>query len=81
MIKIVDDKGLDMPLILLVLIMLPLIVGLACLSIGRIRISPLDIIMLFKDLIQANEYDKTLHAVVINIRLPRLILALIVGQV
>lgn len=63
----------------IILFILPIVCAIVALSIGRMNVNSLDIINLFKNLILKRELDPMLESVIINIRLPRIITALIVG--
>lgn len=63
----------------IILFILPIICSIVALSIGRMNVNFLDIINLFKNLILKRQLDPILESVIINIRLPRIITAIIVG--
>ena len=67
------------PIGIFILILLPLLSSLFALSIGRFSISPREILGFFLSLIKNESYDPMLESVIINIRLPRILTALIVG--
>lgn len=67
------------PIGIFILILLPLLLSLFALSIGRLSISPREILGFFLSLIKNESYDPMLESVIINIRLPRILTALIVG--
>lgn len=67
------------PIGIFILILLPLLSSLFALSIGRLSISPREILGFFLSLIKNESYDPMLESVIINIRLPRILTALIVG--
>lgn len=67
------------PIGIFILILLPLLSSLFALSIGRLSISPREILGFFLSLIKNESYDAMLESVIINIRLPRILTALIVG--
>lgn len=65
--------------IYILLIIFPLLASLFALSLGRMRINPIEIIKFFISYINGDSYDPMLESVIINIRLARIITALIVG--
>lgn len=67
------------PIGIFILILLPLLSSLFALSIGRFSISPREILGFFLSLIKNESYDPMLESVIINIRLPRILTALVVG--
>lgn len=67
------------PIGIFILILLPLLSSLFAFSIGRLSISPREILGFFLSLIKNESYDPMLESVIINIRLPRILTALIVG--
>ena len=67
------------PIGIFILILLPLLSSIFALSIGRLSISPREILGFFLSLIKNESYDAMLESVIINIRLPRILTALIVG--
>ena len=67
------------PMGIFILILLPLLSSLFALSIGRLSISPREILGFFLAVIKNESYDPMLESVIINIRLPRILTALVVG--
>lgn len=67
------------PIGIFILILLPLLSSLFALSIGRFSISPREILGFFLAVIKNKSYDPMLESVIINIRLPRILTALVVG--
>ena len=61
---------------IIILIMLPIIIALVCLCIGRIGISPGEVI---KALTGSEEIKGTVRITIINVRLPRILLGLLCG--
>lgn len=66
-------------LITIVLLLLPVLVSIFCLGIGRYSITPLETLKVLFSPITGNEIEKTAYSVVFNVRLPRILLALCVG--
>lgn len=64
---------------LIILIILPIAVSVAALCIGRISYSAQDVIGVIWAKISGEEADRSLETVVFNIRMPRIILALLTG--
>lgn len=75
---IVKDSRIR-PLGYLILIIFPISMGLLALAMGRIYISPLRIIDFFIAYLGGHPYDPVLESVLINVRLSRLLTALLVG--
>ena len=61
---------------IIILIMLPIVIALVCLCIGRIGISPGEVI---KALTGSEEIKGTVRITIINVRLPRILLGLLCG--
>lgn len=61
----------------IILILIPIVVALVSLSFGRMMISPDEII---KSIFNYDLADKTARLIVVNIRIPRIILALLCGM-
>ncbi len=57
----------------------PVAVVFVCLAIGRLPISPKDVFLVFRDFFAGTLEKTTASATVLNIRLPRLLTALVVG--
>lgn len=73
------DDGRLHPYVYFILIFFPLACGLIGLSMGRMDIKISEIILFFKNLIGGGQVDPLMESLIINIRLPRVITALIVG--
>lgn len=73
------DDGRLHPYVYFILIFFPLACGLIGLSMGRLDIKISEIILFFKNLIGGGQVDPLLESLIINIRLPRVLTALIVG--
>lgn len=64
----------------ILLILLPVITAFVCLCIGRVSVSPRDIIEIFKCRLTGNTFENgIIEKTVMNIRMPRILLALLVG--
>lgn len=67
------------PYVYFILIFFPLACGLIGLSMGRMDIKISEIILFFKNLIGGGQVDPLMESLIINIRLPRVLTALLVG--
>ena len=73
------DDGRLHPYVYFILIFFPLTCGIIGLSMGRMDIKISEIILFFKNLIGGGQVDPLMESLIINIRLPRVLTALIVG--
>ena len=73
------DDGRLHPYVYFILILFPLACGLIGLSMGRMDIKISEIILFFKNLIGGGQVDPLMESLIINIRLPRVLTALVVG--
>lgn len=73
------DDGRLHPYVYFILIFFPLVCGLIGLSMGRMDIKISEIILFFKNLIGGGQVDPLMESLIINIRLPRVLTALVVG--
>ena len=73
------DDGRLHPYVYFILIFFPLVCGLLGLSMGRMDIKISEIILFFKNLIGGGQVDPLMESLIINIRLPRVLTALVVG--
>ena len=64
---------------LFILIILPILASLFGLALGRMPLSPREILGFFLSFLKNEPYDPMLESVIINIRLPRILTALVVG--
>lgn len=65
--------------IYIILFIFPIICSFFAICIGRMNISPIDVIHFFISYMKNKDIDPMLESILINIRLPRIITALIVG--
>lgn len=65
--------------IYIILFVLPLICSLFSLCIGRIYLHPLQVLQAFINFIQQQKIDPIISSILFNIRLPRILTALIIG--
>lgn len=73
------DDGILHPYVYFILILFPLACGLIGLSMGRMDIKISEIILFFKNLIGGGQVDPLMESLIINIRFPRVLTALVVG--
>lgn len=73
------DDGRLHPYVYFILIFFPLVCCLIGLSMGRMDIKISEIILFFKNLISGGQVDPLMESLIINIRLPRVLTALVVG--
>lgn len=63
----------------LLLLILPFAVSVICIGIGRYHLSPLESLQVILSAVLGEDVDATARSVVLNVRLPRILLALSVG--
>lgn len=61
------------------LISTPIITGIFCIGFGRYSLSMMDTLLIFKNMIMGEHVDETAYTVLFQVRLPRILLAMIVG--
>lgn len=74
-----ESRKVSEKLLSLLIFLLPFVTAVICIGIGRYHLSPLDSIKVLYDAVVGNEVEATARSVVINVRLPRILLALSVG--
>ena len=72
-------RGHFTPLAILFMILLPLVTALICICLGRMNVPVGDVIAVFRDVLTGNEGHAQNYSIVINLRLPRILMAIIVG--
>ena len=72
-------RGHFTPLAILLMILLPLVTALICICLGRMNVPVGDVITVFRDVFTGNEGHAQNYSIVINLRLPRILMAIIVG--
>ena len=72
-------RGRFTPLAILLMILLPLVTALICICLGRMNVPVGDVIAVFRDALMGNEGHAQNYSIVINLRLPRILMAIIVG--
>ena len=72
-------RGHFTPLAILFMILLPLVTALICICLGRMNVPVGDVITVFRDVFTGNEGHAQNYSIVINLRLPRILMAIIVG--
>ena len=75
----IRDDGRFHPYLYFILIIFPILCGIISLSMGRMDIKISEIILLFKNFILKRELDPMMESLIFNIRLPRVLTALLVG--
>lgn len=75
----IRDDGRFHPYLYFILIIFPILCGIISLSMGRMDIKIPEIILLFKNFILKRELDPMMESLIFNIRLPRVLTALLVG--
>ena len=63
----------------LIMILLPIVTALICLCIGRMMIPVTDVIKVLKDAILYGIKDSQNYSIIVNLRAPRILMAVIVG--
>ena len=64
---------------ILVLILFPLVIAIICIAIGRLYIPVPKVVDTISKLILGKEIDAQLYSIIVNLRMPRIIMAMIVG--
>lgn len=72
-------RGHFTPLAILLMILLPLVTALICICLGRMNVPVGDVIAVFRDVLTGNEGHAQNYSIVINLRLPRILMSIIVG--
>lgn len=75
----IRDDGRFHPYLYFILIIFPILCGIISLSMGRMDIKISEIILLFKNFILKRELDPMMESLIFNIRLPRVLTAILVG--
>ena len=69
-------RGHFTPLAILLMILLPLVTALICICLGRMNVPVGDVIAVFHDVLTGNEGHAQNYSIVINLRLPRILMAI-----
>ncbi len=72
-------KGHFTLLAIICMVLLPLLTALICLCFGRMNVSVQSVIQAFKDALSGTITNAQNYSIVINLRLPRILMAIIVG--
>jgi len=70
-------RGHFTPLAILLMILLPLVTALICICLGRMNVPVGDVIAVFHDVLTGTEGHAQNYSIVINLRLPRILMAII----
>ena len=79
MIELVHKNGKIQPWIFMVLVVLPIIMAVICLGLGRFPLTVGEVVYALTAPVSGAELDPTTYSVVFNLRLPRTILAIVLG--
>ena len=74
-----SKKGHFTLLAIICMVLLPLLTALICLCFGRMNVSVQSVIQAFKDALSGTITNAQNYSIVINLRLPRILMAIIVG--
>lgn len=72
-------KGRFTPLAVILMFVLPVVIGLGCICVGRMEIPISDVFKTIGAIFTGQETDVQNHSIIVNLRLPRILMAIIVG--
>lgn len=72
-------KGRFTPLAVILMFVLPVVIGLGCICVGRMEISISDVFKTIGAIFTGQETDVQNYSIIVNLRLPRILMAIIVG--
>lgn len=72
-------KGRFTPLAVILMFVLPVVIGLGCICVGRMEIPISDVIKTIGAIFTGQETDVQNYSIIVNLRLPRILMAIIVG--
>lgn len=72
-------NGRFSPATILLMFLLPIVTGLICLCFGRMNVPVQDVLSSFTAVFTGNAGDSQNYSIIINLRLPRILMAIIVG--
>lgn len=72
-------KGRFTPAAVLLMLVLPLLVGLVCICIGRMRLPLSDVLAAVAGIFTGKTDNLQNYSIIVNLRLPRILMAVIVG--
>lgn len=72
-------KGRFTPLAVILMFVLPVVIGLGCICVGRMEIPISDVCKTIGAIFTGQETDVQNYSIIVNLRLPRILMAIIVG--
>lgn len=72
-------KGRFTPLAVILMFVLPVVIGLGCICVGRMEIPISDVFKTIGAIFTGQETDVQNYSIIVNLRLPRILMAIIVG--
>lgn len=72
-------KGRFTPLAVILMLVLPVVIGLGCICVGRMEIPISDVFKTIGAIFTGQETDVQNYSIIVNLRLPRILMAIIVG--
>mgnify|MGYP000664250269 FL=1 len=72
-------KGRFTPLAVILMFVLPVVIGLGCICVGRMEIPISDVFKTIGAIFTGQETDVQNYSIIVNLRLPRILMAMIVG--
>lgn len=72
-------KGRFTPLAVILMFVLPVVIGLGCICVGRMEIPISDVFKTIGAIFIGQETDVQNYSIIVNLRLPRILMAIIVG--
>ena len=72
-------KGRFTPLAVILMFVLPVVIGLGCICVGRMEIPISDVFKTIGVIFTGQETDVQNYSIIVNLRLPRILMAIIVG--
>ena len=72
-------KGRFTPLAVILMFVLPVVIGLGCICVGRMEIQISDVFKTIGAIFTGQETDVQNYSIIVNLRLPRILMAIIVG--
>lgn len=72
-------KGRFTPLAVILMYVLPVVIGLGCICVGRMEIPISDVFKTIGAIFTGQETDVQNYSIIVNLRLPRILMAIIVG--
>lgn len=72
-------KGRFTPLAVIFMFVLPVVIGLGCICVGRMEIPISDVFKTIGAIFTGQETDVQNYSIIVNLRLPRILMAIIVG--